>query len=171
MTDSLMRGVVQSVTARAALALGRSDIAGKTGTTNDAKDAWFNGYQPKLVGIAWMGFDKPKGLGEGEFGGTLSLPIWMSYMRVALNKEKIAPRKEIPMEAVPSGNAGQSQVSPDTPPEELKVDSKVVPPSSNEARQASEIVNQQDAQEASKPKPAAAPEKDPLAPFVFKPTP
>ena len=172
MTDMLMRGVVQHGTARAAMALGRSDIAGKTGTTNDAKDAWFNGYQPKIVGIAWMGFDKPKSLGEGEFGGTLSLPIWMNYMRVALNKQKVEAPKEIG-DATPhasANNAPASEISPDTPPEELKVDAKAVPPSNNEARQSSEKVNEQDAQEAAKPKPAA-PVKDPLAPFVLKPTP
>jgi penicillin-binding protein 1A len=172
MTDSLMRGVVQRGTARAAMALGRSDIAGKTGTTNDAKDAWFNGYQPKIVGIAWMGFDKPKSLGEGEFGGTLSLPIWMSYMRVALNKEKVAVRKNAEEDsntAASTNEAPASEVSPDTPPEELKVDPKAVPPSNNEARQSSEKINEQDAQEAAKAKPAAKP--DPLAPFVPKPVP
>ena len=69
----------------------------KTGTTNDSIDAWFAGYQAKLVGIAWMGFDQPRNLGNRETGGGLSLPIWMGFMQTAL--------KNIPMEerAVPNG--------------------------------------------------------------------
>lgn len=163
MTDSLMRGVVRSGTARAAMALGRSDIAGKTGTTNDAKDAWFNGYQPKLVGIAWMGFDKPKGLGAGEFGGTLALPIWMNYMRVALNKEKVVVRKDIVEEAPVATEP--TTVDPNTAPEELKVDSKAVPPSNSEARQAAEKTNEADVKEAAKPQPAP---EAPVLPVVPK---
>lgn len=176
MSNSLMRGAVQYGTARGAMALGRSDLAGKTGTTNDSKDAWFNGYNPKIVGIAWMGFDRPKSLGSGEFGGTLSLPIWTSYMKVALNKQKI--------EALPGGDFKSTasaapkpeteiEVSPDAPPENLKVDAKSIPPSNNEARKDSESINIQDAQEAAKAKPKLKVEvevdKDPLAPFVAQP--
>jgi penicillin-binding protein 1A len=69
--------------ARAA-SLGRKDLAGKTGTTNDHVDAWFAGYQPGLVGIAWMGFDQPKKLGGNETGSAAALPIWMGFMRTAL---------------------------------------------------------------------------------------
>ncbi len=77
--------------------LKRTDIAGKTGTTNDSIDAWFAGYQPKLVGIAWMGYDQPKNLGNKETGGGLALPIWIGYMQKAL--------KNVPVEerAVPGG--------------------------------------------------------------------
>ncbi|QJQ05918.1 penicillin-binding protein 1A [Undibacterium piscinae] len=95
--DSMMKDVVRFGTATKALVLKRPDIAGKTGTTNDSIDAWFAGYQSKLVGIAWMGFDQPKNLGNKETGGGLALPIWIGYMQKAL--------KEIPIEerAVPNG--------------------------------------------------------------------
>jgi penicillin-binding protein 1A len=66
------------------MSLKRQDLAGKTGTTNDYVDAWFNGYQPTLVSIAWIGFDQPKKLGPGETGSVTALPIWMSYMDKAL---------------------------------------------------------------------------------------
>ncbi|MGN4078106.1 penicillin-binding protein, partial [Burkholderia gladioli] len=64
--------------------LGRGDLQGKTGTTNDAKDGWFAGYQQSLVAVAWMGYDQPKSLGSREFGAQLALPIWVNYMRTAL---------------------------------------------------------------------------------------
>ena len=82
--DSMLKDVVKQGTATRALSLKRTDIAGKTGTTNDSIDAWFAGYNPKLVGIAWIGFDKPKNLGNRETGGGLALPIWISYMQKAL---------------------------------------------------------------------------------------
>jgi penicillin-binding protein 1A len=83
--DSMMHDVVRRGTAtRAAAALKRSDLAGKTGTTNDYIDAWFCGYQPTVVGIAWIGFDIPRRLGSGETGGTAALPIWIGYMEKAL---------------------------------------------------------------------------------------
>lgn len=82
--DSMMKDVVKSGTATKALALKRSDLAGKTGTTNDSIDAWFAGYQPKVVGIAWIGFDQPKNLGNRETGGGLALPMWINYMQQAL---------------------------------------------------------------------------------------
>lgn len=83
--DSLMLEVTRSGTAATARAkLGRSDIAGKTGTTNDSHDAWFAGYHPKIAAVVWMGFDKPRSLGGGETGGGLSLPIWINYMAKAL---------------------------------------------------------------------------------------
>ncbi|QAU35859.1 penicillin-binding protein 1A [Janthinobacterium sp. 17J80-10] len=81
---SMMKDVVKSGTATRALVLNRPDIAGKTGTTNDSVDAWFAGYQPKVVGIAWIGFDQPKNLGNRETGGGLALPIWINYMQQAL---------------------------------------------------------------------------------------
>jgi len=64
--------------------LKRGDLAGKTGTTNDFVDAWFCGYQPTLVGVAWIGFDQPKKLGNGETGGSAALPIWIGYMQKVL---------------------------------------------------------------------------------------
>ncbi|MEE9926789.1 penicillin-binding protein 1A [Microvirgula aerodenitrificans] len=95
---NLMQDVVKFGTGRSALSLGRSDLAGKTGTTNDSRDAWFAGFAPgELVGIAWVGFDNNKSLGGGETGGGAALPIWISYMRHAL---KSVPEVELP---VPSG--------------------------------------------------------------------
>ncbi len=83
--DSMMQDVVRRGTgARAGQALKRSDLAGKTGTTNDYVDAWFCGYQPTMVGVAWMGFDQPKRLGSGETGGSAALPIWIGFMQTAL---------------------------------------------------------------------------------------
>jgi len=82
--DSMMHDVVRYGTAARAMALGRRDLAGKTGTTNDYVDAWFSGYQATLVGIAWVGFDQPKKLGPGETGSVAALPIWINYMGKAL---------------------------------------------------------------------------------------
>jgi len=83
--DSMLRDVVRRGTAtRARAVLKRDDLAGKTGTTNDYVDAWFCGYQPSVVGIAWIGFDQPKRLGSGETGGSAALPIWIGYMETAL---------------------------------------------------------------------------------------
>jgi penicillin-binding protein 1A len=90
--DSMMKDVVRFGTATRALSLKRPDIAGKTGTTNDSIDAWFAGYQAKLVGIAWIGFDQPKNLGNKETGGGLALPIWISYMGKALKNIPIEER-------------------------------------------------------------------------------
>jgi len=82
--DSMMHDVVRYGTAARAMSLGRQDLAGKTGTTNDYVDAWFNGYQQELVGIAWVGFDQPRKLGSNETGSLTALPIWMGYMSKAL---------------------------------------------------------------------------------------
>jgi len=92
--DSMMREVARSGTGAAvAQRIGRSDLAGKTGTTNDAMDGWFAGYGGGIVGVAWMGYDEPKSLGGREFGATLSLPIWIDYMKVALSKRAPVERQ------------------------------------------------------------------------------
>ena len=82
--DSMLHDVVRYGTAARAMSLGRKDLAGKTGTTNDLVDAWFAGYQPTLTAIAWIGFDQPRKLGNSETGGVAALPIWMNYMAKAL---------------------------------------------------------------------------------------
>jgi penicillin-binding protein 1A len=82
--NSMMQSVIRNGTASKALILGRSDIAGKTGTTNDHIDAWFAGYNPKQVAVAWIGFDTPRPLGKGETGSVAALPIWIKYMSTAL---------------------------------------------------------------------------------------
>lgn len=92
--SSLLQEVVRSGTAASALKLGRADLGGKTGTTNDFVDAWFAGYQPGLVAVAWIGFDNPRSLGRNETGGFAALPMWISYMGEALRG---APEKPLAM--------------------------------------------------------------------------
>ena len=82
---SIMREVVQRGTAVRAKALGRKDIAGKTGTTNDQIDAWFSGYNDQVVTTAWVGFDNQRHMGRRETGGRAALPMWINFMRVALD--------------------------------------------------------------------------------------
>lgn len=91
---SMMQDVVKHGTAIRAMQLGRQDLAGKTGTTSDSIDAWFCGFQPTVVGIAWMGFDQPRSLGDKETGGGAALPIWISYMEKTL---KNVPQAEYSM--------------------------------------------------------------------------
>lgn len=81
---NMMQDVVRYGTAARAGRLGRSDLAGKTGTTNDARDTWFAGYTPDLVAISWMGYDQPRSLGRGETGSQSALPIWIDFMGPAL---------------------------------------------------------------------------------------
>jgi penicillin-binding protein 1A len=89
--NSLLQEITRSGTAaRAQQALGRTDLFGKTGTTNDSVDAWFVGFQPTVVAAAWVGYDTPRNLGSRETGGGLSLPIWMSYMSEALKGVPVA---------------------------------------------------------------------------------
>ncbi len=83
MTD-LLQSVITSGTGRRALSLNRSDLAGKTGTTNDFEDAWFSGFNADVVATVWVGFDRPADLGRNEHGSGLALPIWINYMKTAL---------------------------------------------------------------------------------------
>jgi penicillin-binding protein 1A len=94
--DSMLKDVVRRGTATAALRLKRTDLAGKTGTTNDSHDAWFAGYQPRVAGVAWVGFDQPRKLGDRETGGGLALPIWIDYMAVALKGVPDTPMQPPP---------------------------------------------------------------------------
>ncbi len=82
---SIMKDVITRGTGRRALALGRSDLAGKTGTTNEQRDTWFSGFNHDIATTAWVGFDQPAPLGRREFGASTALPIWMDYMEVALD--------------------------------------------------------------------------------------
>jgi len=86
--SSFLREAIQRGTGRRARALERSDIAGKTGTTNGPRDAWFSGFNPDLITTAWVGFDDYQPLGRREFGGTAALPIWIDFMREALPEER-----------------------------------------------------------------------------------
>jgi penicillin-binding protein 1A len=83
--NRLMQEITRSGTAaRAQRDLKRPDLYGKTGTTNDSIDTWFNGFHPTLVAVVWMGYDTPRSLGDRETGGGLSLPVWISFMETAL---------------------------------------------------------------------------------------
>ena len=115
--DSILQDVTRYGTAAAAAKLGRHDLAGKTGTTNDFVDGWFCGYQPELVGIAWLGFDQPKTLGKNQTGGRVALPIWMDYMGKTL---KGVPESERTM---PEGVvAGRIDADPTVPAETRSTD-------------------------------------------------
>ncbi len=92
---NMMQDVVNRGTAARARQLGRTDLAGKTGTTSNFIDAWFCGFQKDLVAIAWIGYDEPQSLGKNETGGRAALPIWMDYMRIAL-KDKPNAKYEQP---------------------------------------------------------------------------
>lgn len=87
--NSMLQDVIKLGTGRRALSLGRTDLAGKTGTTNESKDAWFSGYNADYVTTVWTGFDQPESLGRREYGGTVALPIWINFMGAAL-KDKPA---------------------------------------------------------------------------------
>ena len=91
---TMMRDVVRGGTAAKAMQLGRQDLAGKTGTTNDFVDAWFCGFNASMVGVAWIGYDQPRTLGTGETGAAAALPIWMAFMAKALKGVPETPLKQ-----------------------------------------------------------------------------
>ena len=116
--DNMMQDVTRIGTAARAARLGRSDIAGKTGTTNEFVDAWFAGYQPALVAISWVGFDQPKTLGKNQTGGVVALPIWVSYMEKILKDVPEMPREMPPgIVVLPTGPypsaGGESRLVPE----------------------------------------------------------
>jgi len=96
MISSILRDVITSGTGRRALVLKRKDLAGKTGTTNDQKDAWFSGFNAKIVTTAWVGFDNSISLGRSETGGRAALPMWIDYMREALRDQPEAILEQPP---------------------------------------------------------------------------
>ncbi len=81
---NMMQGVIQHGTGRGALVLHRNDLAGKTGTTNDFSNAWFDGFAPRLVAVTWVGYDQPQSLGNGQTGARAALPMWIRFMGAAL---------------------------------------------------------------------------------------
>ncbi len=89
--NSMMRDVITHGTATRAKSLGRNDLAGKTGTTNEQRDAWFNGFHRSMVAVTWVGFDSSEPLGRGEVGGRAALPAWILYMEQALKGVKEQP--------------------------------------------------------------------------------
>lgn len=117
--NDIMQGVTRSGTAAAASrSLGRSDIAGKTGTTNRSVDAWFAGYTPHLVAVTWLGFDQPTSLGDRETGGGAALPIWINFMSKAL--------KGVPVASAPKMPAGLSKVGNNFYFKEFPVDKAIM---------------------------------------------
>ena len=93
--DSMLKTVARHGTAaRVTKEVKRNDLAGKTGTTNDSRDAWFAGYATGVAGVAWLGYDRPRSLGERETGGGLALPIWIDYLKDVLPE---VPQKERPV--------------------------------------------------------------------------
>lgn len=94
--DSILQDVIRRGTGTRAKVLGRSDLAGKTGTTNGPTDAWFSGYHPKLVATTWLGFDDNQLLGQQEYGGSAALPIWIDFMRDSLKGVATATRAQPP---------------------------------------------------------------------------
>jgi len=105
--DDMMADVIKHGTGYAARVLNRDDIAGKTGTSNDAHDAWFNGFNGGLVTTVWTGFDQDRSLGSGEQGASVSLPTWIYFMHEALEG---TPRHLWPM---PDGIVS-ARISPET---------------------------------------------------------
>ncbi|GAB2613714.1 penicillin-binding protein 1A [Novilysobacter erysipheiresistens] len=116
---SMTRDVVQRGTGTKAKVLGREDIAGKTGSTNDYRDAWFSGFGGNLVTTVWVGRDNFESLGRGEYGGRAALPIWIDYMRIALEDRPVAANEppegmvEVSVAAngslLPAGSGGISE--------------------------------------------------------------
>ncbi|MDY0271145.1 MAG: PBP1A family penicillin-binding protein [Advenella sp.] len=103
--DDLLRGVARNGTAaRTQATLKRPDIGGKTGTTNQSFDAWFAGYTPKMVGIAWLGFDQPRSLGDRETGGGAAMPIWLDYMAKVLPSIPVTKQGPLPNGLTKAGN-------------------------------------------------------------------
>jgi penicillin-binding protein 1A len=135
--DHMMQDVTKSGTAARAARLGRSDLAGKTGTTNEFVDAWFAGYQPALAAVAWVGFDQPKTLGKNQTGGVVALPIWLGYMeRILPEVPEIARTLPEGVVSVPMGPlGGESKLVPEffyreavPPPEVLQPPPPPAPP-------------------------------------------
>ena len=119
--DNMMQDTMRIGTAARAARLGRSDLAGKTGTTNEFVDAWFAGYQPNLVAISWVGFDQPKTLGKNQTGSVVALPIWIGYMEKVLKEipevSRTAPDGVVTalMQALAPGGEGPPAPQPAEP--------------------------------------------------------
>ena len=117
--DSMLKDVIKDGTAKRARILKRTDIAGKTGTTNDLIDAWFVGYNPEHIALTWFGYDTPQSLGDQETGSRAALPIWIDYMRGALDglpekiyaePEGIIPHKINPDDGTLTSNDDESGI-------------------------------------------------------------
>ena len=118
---SMMKDVIRYGTAVKALSLNRDDIAGKTGTSNDYRDAWFNGYTPELEATVWVGYDDDRPLGAGDEGAHTALPIWIHFMRYALagvtQWQRPMPPGIVTLRVSPQTGTLVSDESPDGIPE------------------------------------------------------
>ena len=132
--DDLLKDVTKRGTgARAGRTLARPDIAGKTGTTNDSHDAWFAGYQRKIAGVAWIGYDQPKNLGARETGGGVALPIWIGYMQAALKDMPVETRPTPKGIAHTDGEYHYVENPPGTGVHFIAGDERMLPPSGDGA--------------------------------------
>ena len=122
---NILRDVIQHGTGRAALKIGRDDLGGKTGTTNDAKDAWFAGFNGKLVAVAWVGFDQPTTLGRREYGGVAALPIWTDFMA---NSLKDTPSAWVRLDKNAKGPLVRDQLAIDSSDEQTENQHHSSPP-------------------------------------------
>ncbi|MDB6144107.1 MAG: penicillin-binding protein [Pseudomonas sp.] len=132
--NSMLEDVIKKGTGRRALSMNRPDIAGKTGTTNESKDAWFTGYNADYITTVWTGFDQPESLGRQEFGGTVALPIWMNYMGAALKDKpphtQVEPEGILSLRVDPVSGRAATPSTPNAYFELFK--SEDTPPSVNE---------------------------------------
>ena len=141
---SMMKDVITRGTARKALVLERNDLAGKTGTTNDYIDAWFTGFNSQVATTVWVGFDEPETMGRGEAGSVAALPIWVDYMKVALEDVKQDP--EIIPDYIVEGYVDRStgeqadEVDPNSTPEYFVMEN-LLPAVSKQAKELSMDVN------------------------------
>jgi penicillin-binding protein 1A len=139
--DSMMQDVTRVGTAARAARLGRTDLAGKTGTTNEFVDAWFAGYQPALVAVSWVGFDQPRTLGKNQTGSVVALPVWLGYMEKVLGEYPEMSRSvpegvvAVPTVQYPSAAGGEGKTIPEyfyresiPPPEVLQPPAPPVQP-------------------------------------------
>ena len=145
--NSLLQSVAQRGTGAKSNQLGRKDLGGKTGTTNESRDAWFAGYQHTLAAIAWVGYDSPRSLGDRETGGGVALPIWMDYMREAL---KGVPQYEMPMPSDVVTVAGELYIDGFEPGQDF-VASVGVPAAAQEGEAGSETAAASDAEPGAAP--------------------
>ena len=146
---SMLQDVIKRGTGRRALSLGRSDLAGKTGTTNESKDSWFAGYNSDIVTTVWAGFDQPESLGRNEYGGTVALPIWIDYMAYALkDKPQHAPREPAGMMTLRIDPESGRIARPGTPDAYFEIfKSEDTPPSMSEFEDSWSIPNSSPYQE------------------------
>ena len=133
--NSILNDVIQKGTGYSARKMNRTDIAGKTGTTNDQNDAWFSGYSPEITTSVWVGFDKPQTLGRREYGSRAALPIWMEYMSTALKGRpqitRLQPDGLVTVRINPSTGEAARPTDKSAIFETFRIENAPVPPTRN----------------------------------------